>query len=341
MLEVFDEFRRTLDEIMLKCMDKRVMIYGYESYTGRFLKWYSNYYHGFDIDWLVSEDMSTGHGYEMEIFRPSVLDFGYKDVRSAVIWLAQPMTEEIVNKLDNLGYKNGIDYFDFYGAVYGGDAYAESSVSVDVFHKRKEGKRDIQFLEWLEWKYECNFILPISKSNFEIVDFHGSRYSCSTQKEIFPILDHCHIHPSCHDAIFDFGCGKGGGMISFLDYGFKRVGGVEYETKIYEIAKENFNKLDISNEVELLNDDARNIKTLLDDYNWFYFFYPFDKEIFTVVIDNIKDSFIRKKRKIHVIYYTAMEYRFLLETGIFRLTNQFTVDSRQRVVGVFETIDCR
>ena len=170
------------------------------------------------------------------------------------------------------------------------------------------------------------------------MDSHGARYSCSTQKEIFPMLDRCHIHPSDHDAILDFGCGKGGAMVSFLDYGFKKVGGVEYETKIYEVAKENFNRLGIKNEIELLNEDARNVKEQLDSYNWFYFFFPFDKEIFTVVIDNIKASFMRKKRKIHIIYFTAMEYRFIEETGIFRLTNQFTVDSRQRVVGIFESL---
>ena len=110
MLKLLYEFRNIIDEIMLKCMNKRIMIYGYESYTGRFLKWYSNYYHGINIDWLVSEDMSTGHGYETEIFRPSVLDFGYKDIRDAVVWIAQPLTEELVNRLDELGYKEGISY---------------------------------------------------------------------------------------------------------------------------------------------------------------------------------------------------------------------------------------
>ena len=337
MFKLLDEFRSTLDEIMLKCMNRRILIYGYESYTGIFLKWYSNYYHGIDVDWLVSEDMSTGHGYEIEIFRPSVLSFGYKDIRDAVIWLAQPLTDDLVRRLEELGYEEGITYFDFYRAVYGSDIYAEADVQ-DVFNKKKEGRRDIQFLEWLEWKYGCNFILPISKNDFEVVDSHGARYSCSTQKEIFPMLDRCHIHPSDHDAILDFGCGKGGAMVSFLDYGFKKVGGVEYETKIYEVAKENFNRLGIKNGIELLNEDARNVKEQLDSYNWFYFFFPFDKEIFTVVIDNIKASFMRKKRKIHIIYFTAMEYRFMEETGIFRLTNQFTVDSRQRVVGIFESL---
>ncbi len=222
MFKLLDEFRSTLDEIMLKCMNRRILIYGYESYTGRFLKWYSNYYHGIDVDWLVSEDMSTGHGYETEIFRPSVLSFGYKDIRDAVIWLAQPLTDDLVRRLEELGYEEGITYFDFYRAVYGSDIYAEADVQ-DVFNKKKEGRRDIQFLEWLEWKYGCNFILPVSKNDFEVVDSHGARYSCSTQKEIFPMLDRCHIHPSDHDAILDFGCGKGGRWFHFLTMDSKRL----------------------------------------------------------------------------------------------------------------------
>lgn len=338
MLDILNEFRKKLDDVMIKCMNTRIVIYGYDSYTGRFLKWYADYYHGIKADWLISEDMSVGRGYDLEIFRPSVFDFGYKDIKNAVVWLAQPLTVELAKKLEAWGYRNNVTYFDFYEEIYGKDTYSQSTEQTDVFRKTKTGKRDIQFLEWLEWKYGCNFLTPISKSDFEVVDTHGARYSCSTQKEIFPMLDNCHIHPSESDAIFDFGCGKGGAMVSFCDYGFKKVGGVEYETKTYEVAKDNFAALGMD-WVELLHGDARNIKTQLDSYNWFYFFYPFDKDVFKVVIDNIKESYLRKKRKIHIIYFTAMDYRFIEETGIFKLTNQFTVDSRQRVVGILESCE--
>lgn len=338
MLKVLDEFRVTLDNIMLSCMNKRVALYGYDSYTGRFLKWYADYYHGIHVEWLISEDMSVGRGYDLEIFRPSVFDFGYRDIRDAVIWLAQPLTEELAGKLEEWGYRKDTTYFDFYAAVYGDDTHSQNGDQTDAFRKRKTGKRDIQFLEWLEWKYGCNFLTPISKDDFEVVDMHGARYSCSTQKEIFPMLDRCHVHPSEQDAIFDFGCGKGGAMVSFLDYGFKKVGGVEYETKTCEVAKENFAALGID-QANLMCTDARNLKEELDDYNWFYFFFPFDREVFTVVIDNIKESYLRKKRKMRIVYFTAMDYRFIEETGIFRLTNQFTIDSRQRVVGILESCE--
>ena len=71
---------------------------------------------------------------------------------------------------------------------------------------------------------------------------------------------------------------------------------------------------------------------------WFYFFFPFDNVVFEKVIANIVDSYHRHPRKIRLIYFTAMDYTFIEDTGIFRLVNQLTVDSRQRVVGIFESI---
>ncbi len=345
MLSIFNEFRNKLDDIMLKCMHKRITLYGYDSYTGRFLKWYAAYYHGIEVDYLVSEDMSVGKGYDREIFRPSVFEFGFKDIKNTIIWLAQPLTDELRNNLKRWGFEDGNTiqctcsaYFDFFSAIYGKDIYAQPDEAVDIFHKRKSGQRAIQFIEWLEWKYGCNFLQRIEKRDFEDDGGKGSNYSCSTQKEVFPILDRCHIHPDADDRIFDFGCGKGGAIISFLDYGFKSAGGVEYEKNIYGIAKDNFSRLQIDN-VELLCGNAKDITLPLDKYNWFYFFNYIDRDFFKTVFGNIKESYLRNKRKLHIIYYVAMEHDFIEETGIFRLTNQFTVDSRQRVVGIFENFE--
>ena len=106
MLKHLREFRKELDEIMLQCMHDRIAIYGYDSYTGRFLKWYAGYYHGIEVDWLISEDMSVGKGYDREVFRPSVFDFGYKDVKAATLWLAQPLTDTLSNRISSWGGKS-------------------------------------------------------------------------------------------------------------------------------------------------------------------------------------------------------------------------------------------
>lgn len=336
---IFSQFRSCLDELMLPAMHRRVLLYGYESYTGRFIKWYAEYYHSIKIDYLVSPDMSRSRGYEQEIFRPSLLDFDYRDAKNTVIWLAEPMTEELRKWLEDRGFVNNITYYDFYKAVYGSDISWNANENNDAFSRRKTGKKDIQFFEWLEWKYNCNFLTAIEKTEFEVASEHGSPYRCTTQKEIFSILDKCHCIPDFDDAIFDYGCGKGSALVSFLDYGFKRVGGVEYEPGIYEVLVDNMQKLGIqaNEDVELICGDAGDLNTELDKYNWFYFFLPFDTYIFEKCVDSICRSYQRKKRKLHIISISPLSWQCIEDSGIFRLINQFTVDMRQRVVDVFES----
>lgn len=337
MLPILDEFRESLDEMMVQSIHNSIVLYGYESYTGRFIKWYGEYYHSIRPDYLVSTDMSRGRAYDEEIFRPSVLDFHYRNVREAVIWVTEPMTEELRTSLEEKGYRKGETYFDFYEAIYGTDICGENEAGVDIFRKKKEGRRDIQFLEWLEWKYDCNFVTRIKHEFLEVAKEHGEGYGCTTQKEIFPILDHCHCVPSEEDAIFDYGCGKGGALVSFLDYGFRHVGGIEYEPKIYEVLKENMERLGIKEEAQLLYGDAGELTVELDGYNWFYFYIPFDSYIFEKCIRAICESYKRKNRKIRILSISPYSHAFIENTGIFRLTNQFTIDTRQRVVDVFES----
>ena len=340
MLPILDEFRERLDNIMIQSMHSRVLLYGYESYTGRFIKWYAEYYHSIKIDYLVSTDMSRNGRYDLEVFRPTLLNFNYKDVSQAIVWVAEPMTEILRNKLESKGYVEEKSYFDFYKAIYGSDICESNEENVDIFKKRKDGRRDIQFLEWLEWKYGCNFVTHIAPNQLEIVRWGGG-YTVTTQKEIFPILDHCHCIPQDDDAIFDYGCGKGGALISFLDYGFKRVGGVEYEPKIYEVLKDNINRLGLEERCEVLYGDAGELTEQIDGYNWFFSFTLFAEDVVEKCVKAICDSYRRKKRKIRIVSIAmSSEHECIEQTGRFRLTNQFTIDTRSRVVNIFESYEC-
>lgn len=142
MLAVLEEFRERLDYIMLKAMHSSVLLYGYESYTGRFIKWYAKYYHNIDIDYLVSTDMNRGRAYDSEIFRPSIIDFDYKNVRQAMIWIVEPMTEELRFFLENRGYSKDKTYFDFYEAIYGNDIYGRNE-KILMFSGRKKKAEEI------------------------------------------------------------------------------------------------------------------------------------------------------------------------------------------------------
>lgn len=338
MLQIFKEFRERLDSIMLNAFGHRIVLWGY-GYTGRFLEWYSDYYHSLKVDYIIEDNWPLSMPYEFSLFRSSLFDFQYKDVKDAIVWLAIPETNDISARLREKGYIKGKNYFSFLEVIYENN-YINDDTNIDnIFRQRKQGIRDVQFMEWLEYRYNCNFVTAIDSSYFDNKDCGAHKYSVTTQKEIFPILDKCHCLPHDTDAIFDFGCGKGGAIISFLDYGFKKVGGVEFERNIYEVMIDNFKnlKIDMEKTVSCIYGDAKSIKEELDEYNWFYYFDPFDKEIFKKTIKNICDSLKRKPRKVHIININPSYHDIVLNSGYFFLTNQFCISMRQKVVDIFAT----
>lgn len=247
-------------------------------------------------------------------------------------------------KLQKAGYIKNETYFDFCSIIFGENLICFNDENATAFTKQKTGLRSVQFMEWLEYMYDCNFVTAIDGSNFADGDIHQAHsYRISTQKEIFPILDKCHCVPKTEDGIFDFGCGKGGAMVAFLDYGFERVGGVEFENQIYEMMTSNFDKLGITYNdgqgVSCIHGDATQIKNELDEYNWFYYFDPFGKDIFEKTIQNICESIKRKPRKVHIISINPRFHQVIKDSGCFVLTNQFCVAMRQKVVDVFVTKD--
>lgn len=86
MLEELKEFRDKLDDLMCSCMDKTIVIYGY-GYSGRFVAWYADYYHSIKPKYLITEENSSIIPYEYPLFRSSLFEFDYKDVKNSVVWL--------------------------------------------------------------------------------------------------------------------------------------------------------------------------------------------------------------------------------------------------------------
>lgn len=337
MLEIFTEFREKLDKVMVQAFGKRIVLYGY-GYTGQFLEWYANYYHSLKIDFIISDEWNSKIPYTFPVFRESLFDFDYMDVKDAIVWVAVPMEDKIKEMLESKGYVENKTYYSFVNMIYGDNYLNNVQTSTDVFFRKKTGSRDVQFMEYLEHVYGCNFVMAISKDNFADKVNYAHSYRITTQKEIFPILDKCHCIPSNEDAIFDFGCGKGGALISFLDYGFKHVGGVEYEERIYETLIDNLTRLNMKDKVICYRGNAADMDVELDAYNWFYFFDPFDRPLFERVIGHICDSIVRYPRKVNIININPKYHQVIIDSGKFILTNQFCVEMRQKVVDIFVSI---
>lgn len=72
MLKCLDAFRKILDDMMLEAMHKRIILYGY-GYTGRFLKWYAQYYHSINVDYIITLDPSFSRPYDQELFQKTLI----------------------------------------------------------------------------------------------------------------------------------------------------------------------------------------------------------------------------------------------------------------------------
>ncbi len=325
MLKELIDFREKLDNLMCSCMDKTIVIYGY-GYSGRFVAWYAEYYHSIKTTYLITEEYSNNIPYEYPLFRKSLFEFGYRDVKNAVVWVCTSKTEEIKDCLETHGYIYNKIYFDINEIVYGSD------------YNRNESDANVQFMKYLEKMYGYDIVEAIQVKDFTN-SMEGMRPCVNlSPKEIFPILDKCHCHPQNSDAIFDFGCGKGSALFSFLEYGFTNVGGVEYADNVYDILTANFKKLcDKSNEIKVncYHEDAAQLKEELDTYNWFYLFDPFAKDVYEKVINNVCESIKRCPRKVWIINILPMYHDVIDKTDMFVLTNQFEIMTRQRVVNVY------
>lgn len=314
-----------MDAVMHCCMDRKIIIYGY-GYSGRFVAWYAEYYHSIKPNYLITEEYTNIIPYEYPLFRNSLFDFGYKDVKDAIVWLCTQETGEIREILDQHGYIKNKTYYNMNQVIYG-EKYDIQFCDTNI-----------QFMRYLEKVYNCDVVEPIQVANFTNT-LNGMRPCVNlSPKEIFPILDKCHCHPQEKDAIFDFGCGKGAALLSFLDYGIMKVGGVEYVDNVYQILISNFEKLGIdllSGYVNCFHGDAALLKNELDDYNWFYLFDPFDEKVLEKVLGNLCESIKRYPRKIWIIYIIPKYHELIMKTERFVLTNQFDIMTRQRVVNIY------
>ena len=132
------------------------------------------------------------------------------------------------------------------------------------------------------------------------------------------IISNFDIKPD--DAIVDFGCGKGGILISLSKYPFMKITGVEIDPALVEIAESNIRKLKIRN-VDIVCSDAAEFKEL-DEYNFFYFFDPFPCNVMRDVMSNIEQSIRERPRKVTIIYLNPLCHD-LIESGIyFRKTEE-------------------
>jgi len=160
--------------------------------------------------------------------------------------------------------------------------------------------------------------VTIDKLNLSPEQAHS--YSDSGREDLQKILAVLGIQQG--DAIVDFGCGKGGALITLAEYNFSKITGVELSAELAGIARKNLARLKISS-VDVVCCDAGKFFDL-DDYNYCYFFNPFPGAVMLEVLQNLARSLSRKPRKMTIIYLNPECHDTIIEHGVFRKVAEFS-----------------
>jgi protein-L-isoaspartate O-methyltransferase len=121
---------------------------------------------------------------------------------------------------------------------------------------------------------------------------------------------------SRRDSVIDFGCGKGGALITLAKFPFARVTGVEMSAALVEVARKNLAALGIGN-VEIACCDAASYREL-DDYNYVYLFNPFPGAVVRAVLENLEQSLQRRPRRVVIVYLNPVCHGEIVAGATFR-----------------------
>ncbi len=194
--------------------------------------------------------------------------------------------------------------------------------------------KNLSYYDYLENKYGVDIVGKKLVEEMEYPQKDALNYSPGLGYPLMDVLDNFIFTEE--DAVFDFGCGKGGALILFQKSGVKKWGGVEYDKQLYNVLLQNFEKMGIGTE-QIINGDAAAVGSELDGYNYFFMYNPFQGETFCRTVENMEKSWSRKRRRLTFIYSGPYCHTDVVEHGIFRLSKQIYTDYSVRNVNIYTT----
>lgn len=285
------DFSRAADKMFEFCNGYTVVVWG-GGIAGQFINYVFR-----RSNKIVDYNVDKKHS--MYTYRPYILrSLNPKYTRVIVSFVIDDATKHF---LESHGFRSGEEYEEiatWFGCI---------------------GHKILGFENWLEGKYDLDITTVPSAGTEKISDeshnFHwGSHdYKFMEALESFSIKD--------DDAVFDFGCGKGGVLLLMRMCGFSVIGGVEYDDCLYSAAVNNCKKMGLDTN-RIIQGDASKLTSELDGYNYFFMYDPFEGKQFEMVAKNLADSYKRNKRKITIIYASPQCDNALRTIGGFALTKK-------------------
>lgn len=310
--DIWNEFNEVTKQIFKFVSGKKVILWGYGR-SGWFIEHLFKKNHK-QIEYIIDDGVSISP--KLKIYRSFILKEMDKDTIAVLI--AFPKQQEVLEQLSQYGLQE-YTHFAFLGDLFYGEEY-------------KQIQKPLSYYDWLEYRYHMDILEVKDINHIDKANNDSLYYSCGVDYGLMDVLDNFYFDRN--DAVFDFGCGKGGALLLFYKAGIHKIGGVEYDKDLYETAKKNLNTIEIS-ALHLINEDAALVKNELDKYNYFFMYNPFQGETFRQVIKNIESSYKRKHRRITLIYSGTYCSDYILEGKMFKLSKAIYTDYSVRYVCIY------
>lgn len=307
---MWTSFETKKRELFKLCNGKEICIWGY-GYGGRFLE------HLFrrenkKIEYVIDNSGMIDHKLNLE----HSFIFKELDKDTHIILVTFIKDRKVVEFLTQLGYEEN-----------------KNLVFVrNWFYDITNADRKLSYYDWLESSYNLDIIL--SKTSNEKVNNDSLYYSPGIDYSVIDILDNFELDDN--DAVFDFGCGKGGVLLLFYLAGISKLGGVEYDTNLYETALSNMQKVKLES-TEIIHADAAKVSKSLDKYNYFFMYNPFQGKTFEDVVANLEESYQRNKRVMYIIYSGPYCHETIIKNRIFKFSKTISTDYSVKNVRIYCT----
>lgn len=199
----------------------------------------------------------------------------------------------------------------------------------------KRWSRSLEYVfRWLVLEKPRGLDFSMRMKSIEASGNHG--YALTSRKALRNMLRDLPI--SAADRFLDIGCGKGGVLSYVSELSFGKVDGIEIDSQLVRIARENIQQLELSHRIEVIHADALSFRGY-DKYNFFFLFNPFDSHIYESVIEEILKSVTERTlgETLWVLCYGASSDEALRKSGLFDLYRDEVCPHRNNNIHIWKS----